>query len=190
MSARDLDRKQTLTDAAFGIVGETGLRALTHRATDVAADLPAGTCSYHYPTRQALLAAVLHRIAELDRADLDVALAGRTVTDFDAATLVEDGTRILAHWLGPARARSRARMLLMLDPQTRELTTATTTAITADLEALATAVFGDPEHGSMLMALVDGLIVDELTHGREPVDTERLRARFSAIVGLALRSVP
>ncbi|MBG0566480.1 TetR/AcrR family transcriptional regulator [Actinoplanes aureus] len=190
MSTRDPDRKQSLTDAAFGIVGEKGLRALTHRAADEAAGLPAGTCSYHYPTRQALLAAVLHRIADLDRADLDAALAGRTVTDFDAAALVEDGTQMLAHWLGPARARSRARMLLMLDPQTRALTTATTAAIAADLETLATAVFGDPEHGSMLMALVDGILVDELTHGREPVDTERLRARFSAIVGLALRPAP
>jgi DNA-binding transcriptional regulator YbjK len=188
MSACDPDRKQILADAAFGIVGEAGLRALTHRAVDVAAGLPAGTCSYHFSTRQALLAAVLHRIAELDRADLDAALAGRTVTDFDTAALIADGTRLLAHWLGPARARSRARMLLMLDPQTRELTKATAAAIVADLQALATAVFGDPEHGSMLMALVDGIVVDELTHGREPVDVARLRARFGAVAGLALRA--
>jgi DNA-binding transcriptional regulator YbjK len=188
MSACDPDRKQILADAAFGIVGEAGLRALTHRAVDVAAGLPAGTCSYHFSTRQALLAAVLHRIAELDRADLDAALAGRTVTDFDAAALIADGTRLLAHWLGPARARSRARMLLTLDPQTRELTKATAAAIVADLQALATAVFGDPEHGSLLMALVDGIVVDELIHGREPVDVARLRARFGAVAGLALRA--
>ncbi|MEU4164324.1 hypothetical protein [Actinoplanes sp. NPDC026670] len=190
MSNRDPDRKQSLADAAFVVVGEQGLRALTHRAVDVAADLPAGTCSYHYPTRRSLLTAVLRRIAELDRADLDAALDGRTVTDFDAATLVEDGTRLLVHWLGPARARSRARMLLMLDPPTRALTTATTTAITADLSTLATAVFGDPGRGTMLMTLIDGIVVDELTHGHEPVDVDRLRARLSVIAGLALRPAP
>lgn len=48
-------RKQALMDAAVRIVAQHGLRALTHRAIDKEAQVPAGSTSYHAPTREALL---------------------------------------------------------------------------------------------------------------------------------------
>ncbi|WP_234038673.1 hypothetical protein [Micromonospora coerulea] len=46
------------------------MRALTHRAVDARAGVPAGTTSAYLRTRQALIEAVVRRLADLDRADL------------------------------------------------------------------------------------------------------------------------
>ena len=73
MKNGDADRKTRIADAAIDVLGRDGLRALTHRAVDARAGLPQGTSSYHHRTRRSLLAAVLHRIADLDRADMAAA---------------------------------------------------------------------------------------------------------------------
>ena len=44
-----------------------GSRALTHRAVDARAELPAGTCANYFPSRSALLLAMAERIAEMPR---------------------------------------------------------------------------------------------------------------------------
>lgn len=59
------DRRQLLADAAIAVIGRSGMRALTHRAVDTAADVPPGTTSYHFRTRRELLRGVLNRIANL-----------------------------------------------------------------------------------------------------------------------------
>ena len=59
------DRPQLLTDAAITVIGLGGMRALTHRAVDTAADVPPGTTSYHFRTRRELLRGVLNRIADI-----------------------------------------------------------------------------------------------------------------------------
>jgi len=68
------DRRTQLADAAIALVAESGMRGLTHRAVDARAGLPPGTTSAYLRTRQALIEAVVARIAELDLADM----AGRT----------------------------------------------------------------------------------------------------------------
>ena len=49
------DRRTTLLDAALELVGTQGMRGLTHRAVDAAADLPPGSTSNYFRTRAALL---------------------------------------------------------------------------------------------------------------------------------------
>ncbi|WP_436496055.1 TetR/AcrR family transcriptional regulator [Actinokineospora sp. HUAS TT18] len=178
-----MDRKTLLADAAIDVVGEEGLRGLTHRAVDTRAGLPSGTCSYHFSTRRALIAAVLDRIAALDRADIDQMLAGR---DLEPSVVVEAATAVLAIWLGSARVRSRARFLLMLDPQSTRLVESTRAELAAGFHALATAFAGDAERGGLLVALVDGLVVDELIRGEVPVDVDQLRVRLTSVAALVL----
>lgn len=57
-------RRVDVTDAALRILGHDGSRALTHRAVDAAAQLPAGTCANYFPSRAALLLAMAQRIFE------------------------------------------------------------------------------------------------------------------------------
>lgn len=74
-------RRISVTDAALEVLGSEGARALTHRAVDAHAGLPAGTCANYFPTRAALLVAmaqrIYHRIAP--QPDRLAALAGLPV---------------------------------------------------------------------------------------------------------------
>ena len=61
-------RPELLLDAAIDVLGSQGARALTHRAVDAAAGMPAGSTANYYKTRDALIGAVADRFAERDRA--------------------------------------------------------------------------------------------------------------------------
>lgn len=62
-------RRQALTDAALELLGREGARAVTHRAVDAAAGLPAGTCVNYFPSRAVLLAGMAERIFALLQPD-------------------------------------------------------------------------------------------------------------------------
>jgi AcrR family transcriptional regulator len=61
-------RREHLLDAAITVLGERGIHALSHRAVDAQAGLPAGSTSNHFRTRDALLEAVVDRFAARERA--------------------------------------------------------------------------------------------------------------------------
>lgn len=75
-----LDRRRALiADSAIEIVAHQGLRALTHRAIDAHAELPAGSTSYYCRTRKQLLELAAKRLgshlfqvnSQLDIVNLD-----------------------------------------------------------------------------------------------------------------------
>jgi DNA-binding transcriptional regulator YbjK len=55
-----LHRRETLLDAAIRVLGERGMRALTHRAVDAEACAAAGSAASYFPTREGLM---LHQLA-------------------------------------------------------------------------------------------------------------------------------
>lgn len=65
------NRKETLLDAAIGVLGERGMRALTHRAVDAEAGVAAGSTSNYFPTREALFEAIVDRVSALERDHFD-----------------------------------------------------------------------------------------------------------------------
>ena len=60
------DRRTELLDCALTLLAEQGLRGLTHRAVDQVAGLPAGSTSYYFRTRAALVEGCVGRLLELD----------------------------------------------------------------------------------------------------------------------------
>ncbi|MFD6912618.1 TetR/AcrR family transcriptional regulator [Streptomyces virginiae] len=66
----EADRRTLIADTAIDLVAAAGLRGLTHRAVDGAAGLPAGSTSYYFRTRTALIGACYARLAELDLGDV------------------------------------------------------------------------------------------------------------------------
>ncbi|MGI5244054.1 TetR/AcrR family transcriptional regulator [Dactylosporangium sp. CA-139066] len=158
------DRKGRLADAAIEVLGTEGLRALTHRAVDTRAGLPQGTCSYHFPTRNALLTATLERIAELDLAES---------ADRDLAS-------VLTAWSGSPR--TRARFMLMLDPQARRDLGESAARLADAFVDRAERFMGSRPRARLLIGLIDGLLLDELTRG--PVPDEERRDRLAAIAQL------
>ncbi|WP_327733942.1 TetR family transcriptional regulator [Streptomyces nojiriensis] len=130
------DRRTLIADTAIDLVAAAGLRGLTHRAVDGAAGLPAGSTSYYFRTRTALIGACYQRLAELDLGDLgdlgDVGdLAGigdpgdpggarasegppaPPAADREAAAAALAG--LLHRWLTVGRARQLARFELSLE---------------------------------------------------------------------------
>lgn len=75
-------RRRLLADSALAVLGSTGGRGLTHRAVDLHAAVPIGTCANYFPTRAELfrgmgeriferIAPEQHRLAELAALDPD-----------------------------------------------------------------------------------------------------------------------
>ena len=68
-------------DAAVELVGEQGIRALTHARVDERAGLPKGSTSNWFRTRDALVAGVITWLAESERAEF---ARRRRAADHDA----------------------------------------------------------------------------------------------------------
>ncbi len=64
-------RRRQLCDAAIELLGEDGARGLSHPKVDQRAGVPAGTTSFYYRTRRALVHALAERLTDLDTADLN-----------------------------------------------------------------------------------------------------------------------
>ncbi|GAA4657372.1 TetR/AcrR family transcriptional regulator [Kineococcus glutinatus] len=166
--------RERCADAAVVLLGEGGARALTHRAADARARVPAGSTSNHFRTRDALLAGALQRIGELEREHL----AGlRAPAAVDAAELLVDVlAAAIGFLLGPGRTLARARHAVFLEaawrPHLREAVLAGTRPFWALLaEALRAAGAAEPERAARrLLAYVDGLVVDQLLRPEEGFD--------------------
>ncbi|MEV6614502.1 TetR family transcriptional regulator [Streptomyces sp. NPDC051051] len=160
------DRRDLIADAAIGIVAAAGLRGLTHRAVDAAAGLPAGSTSYYFRTRSALIGACYLRLAELSVADADRWDADHGRPDLDSAAGAL--AALLHHWLTAARDRQLARFELALEaarrPELRADLQAAGLAVRSRVTALLAAL-GAPRPApaaDLLVAWTDGLLYDLL----------------------------
>ncbi|MEE1753079.1 TetR/AcrR family transcriptional regulator [Streptomyces sp. SP18CS02] len=160
------DRRDLIADAAISTVATAGLRGLTHRAVDAAAGLPAGSTSYYFRTRSALINACYLRLAELSVADVDRWAADQGGPDLDSAAGAL--AALLHHWLTAARERQLARFELSLEatrrPELRaDLQTAGDAARSRAVALLA--ALGAPRPvpaADLLVAWTDGLLYDRL----------------------------
>ncbi|MFF2576258.1 TetR/AcrR family transcriptional regulator [Streptomyces goshikiensis] len=107
------DRRTLIADTAIDLVAAAGLRGLTHRAVDAAAGLPAGSTSYYFRTRTALIGACYQRLAELDLGDVDA--DGPPPAEVDRGAAAAALAALLYRWLTTGRARQLARFELSLE---------------------------------------------------------------------------
>ncbi|KOG85923.1 TetR/AcrR family transcriptional regulator [Streptomyces varsoviensis] len=182
------DRRTVLADTAIGVLAEAGMRGLTHRAVDRAANLPAGTTSAYYRTRQALLTALVRRLVALDQAELQAigeqAPAPRGTEELVAgiAAFIERRTT------GEGRRRSLARYACALEsvhhPELREILTPRPNAARhAARDFLAARGVADPDGRTVtLLTCVDGLVFDRLVTGGTVSEQE-----IRGLVAAALR---
>lgn len=160
------DRRDLIADAALSTVASAGLRGLTHRAVDTAAGLPAGSTSYYFRTRSALISTCYLRLAELTVADVDRWQAEHEGTDPDSAA--EALAVLLHHWLTAGRDRQLARFELSLEairrPELRaDLETAGLAARSRATALLAALGASRPAQAAdLLVAWTDGLLYDRL----------------------------
>lgn len=170
------DRRLRIADAAIAELAATGSRGLTHRAIDRRLELPAGSTSYYFRTRDALIEAADERLASLDAADVA------------ATDLSPDGIgALLDRWLSPAnRDRLVARFELYLGAARERghpLQASRRRFLSRAESALARAGARDPRLGALsLVAMTDGLLLHAM------LGTKITRAERAAIVASVLAS--
>ncbi|WP_405426965.1 TetR/AcrR family transcriptional regulator [Streptomyces erythrochromogenes] len=200
------DRRTLIADTAIGLVAAAGLRGLTHRAVDGAAVLPAGSTSYYFRTRTALIAACYQRLAELDLADVDdgnpagSAPPVRAVPPPDREAAAAALAGLLYRWLTVGRERQLARFELSLEA-------ARNPELQADLHragqgarvraaGIAAALGSDrPEEAAeLLVAWTEGLLYDRLAgalaRSRPAPDLAELTAVARRMLAAALTDRP
>ncbi|MFI0482458.1 TetR/AcrR family transcriptional regulator [Actinomadura sp. 9N215] len=107
------NRREQLLDAAISVLGERGMRGLTHRAVDAAAELPDGSASNHFRTRDALLNAVVERFAARERAGWDEVAA--RVCPTTPQELAHALTAFAQDATGPHRTLTLARYAILVE---------------------------------------------------------------------------
>lgn len=175
-------RRTCLLDAAIRVIAGSGVRALTHRAVDAEADLPVGSTSNLFRTRDALVEGVGDRLRELDLETFASfgAPAPATLDDI-AQQLAEFVLLSIREHSVAARARfalAAERPAVLAEHHRWFLETAT-----AQLDALGAQ---SPRLAAVLvMALVDGLTLHESTvrAGGAPPATAHLARAVRALIG-------
>lgn len=163
-------RREQLLDAAIEVVGTRGLRALTHRAVEAQAGLPAGSTSNLFRRRTDLVAGVLERLLERETA------AWEGIVDDaprDGADRVEAVADLLAERVlvltAPMRALTVTRFALYheaaLDPSLRELIAHARTRVEhgmADwLARLGVRI--EPPAIAVLLSTMNGMLVERVS---------------------------
>ncbi|WP_030730305.1 TetR/AcrR family transcriptional regulator [Streptomyces sp. NRRL S-237] len=175
------DRRTLIADTAIDLVAAAGLRGLTHRAVDGAAGLPAGSTSYYFRTRTALIGACYARLAELDLGDVgdfgeigeigDVGgegppPPGPAPADRETAAAALAG--LLHRWLTVGRARQLARFELSLEAARNPELEADFHRAGQGARARASGILAalgarrPEEAAELLVAWTDGLLYDRL----------------------------
>jgi DNA-binding transcriptional regulator YbjK len=164
-------RRLQIADAALTVLAAEGARGLTHRAVDRAAGVPEGTTSNYFRTREALLAAVVQRHVEHDIPPGD--------PPADIAELV---LAMVTHIAAPARrALLVARYELFLESTRRPALHAELDAARARFVAMAETVLNargcahPHAHAAQLVAVVDGILVDQLLGADSALDADAVR---------------
>jgi DNA-binding transcriptional regulator YbjK len=181
-------RRDDLLDAAIEILGERGVRGLTHRAVDAAAGLPSGSTSNYFRTSDALLIAVIDRFADRERAAVDDLAAGlRPTGPVEVARLLAAAARASA---GPYRTLALARYAILLEsaqrPILRERLIETGGRVNVRAASwLAAAGSADPERDAPIVQnYIVGLVLHQLARPRADFDPEPpLIALVTALVG-------
>ncbi|NJC23727.1 DNA-binding transcriptional regulator YbjK [Arthrobacter pigmenti] len=167
-------REQLLLDAAIEVLAAGGVRQLTHRAVDAAAQLPLGSTSNRFRSRDALLTGALNRILEREMAVWS-ALASTKDLD-DVGGFASALGRLVEKLTGEHRSLSLARHAVFVEASNRPQLGEEAEKGRAELAnwmmpALLTLGSRDPKaHLQYLLALIDGLLTSRLVHPAPDAD--------------------
>ncbi|MGY0498021.1 TetR/AcrR family transcriptional regulator [Nocardia sp. FBN12] len=174
-------KREQVLDAAIEVLGTGGSRALTHRAVDRSADLPPGSTSNYFRTREALLCGVAERLEHRDRADwetLNRALGPATVEH-----LIDGLALFLTHATTTDRIRTQARLALFGESQTMPALSESLRRGHQRLRAwaaeMAAAVGMAATDTGILVDYLDGAVVHRLTGAEDGKDPREALARLT-----------
>lgn len=168
MSRRtDPGRREKILQATLDVIAEQGVAGLSYRTVSARADVPLGSMTYHFESREALLQAAFESYVADMHGRFDAHLAE---TDDP-----RDGVVAIIREQGEGRQRdmvlaTEMYAMAVRDPRYRELTQQWVSASRASLR-----VHFDDDLTPMVDALLEGLILHAHI-STEPFDEARVRA--------------
>ena len=177
-----------LLDAAIQVLGDRGLRALTHRAVDAGAGVPTGSTTNYFSTREALLAAIVERFAERERQNFeDLAV---TVVPTSPAELGRAWGAFVRDSVGPNRALTLSRYVLLVEsannPALREQMAVTGARVSAWIANWLRVIGSrDPDHHVHVLGnYITGLVLHQLAIPDPDFDpTDTIVSLLEGLVG-------
>ena len=185
-------RRQLIADTALHVLATDGARGLTHRAVDLGAGLPAGSTSYYYRSRAALLNACVDRLVERDLAQLQALEPVFAAGDPHAlADVLADG--VIAA-LTSQRDQHLARFELTLESVRRPEVAARLRGAGQVLRERIAEVLGrfgaaEPDRQArLLVALVDGILFENIAgaDAGAPIRAADVRAALREVLAAIL----
>lgn len=170
--ARNEERRKKLADAGIRVLAAEGARGLTHRSVDAEAGTPRGTASNYFKTREALIAALVHRIGE--RLTPDPAVHAKLAERTPGPGLFADYLRDIVARLTASPDVTLALFELRLESARRPELAAIIggwqrEAFRADVEFNRQAGLpGGAEEIALFHYALDGLLLDRLTTPLDP----------------------
>ena len=170
-----VDRRTQLLDAAITLVGTGGIRMLTHRKVDAAAELPAGSTANYFSTRDSLYDAMVARLVERERANFEsIAREAFPATPTELARVLGRFARESA---GQQRALTLTRYAILVEsahrpsPLADTLRTAGAGVNTWSAGWLRIVGSVRPEHDTQIIGnFVTGLVLHQLAYPKPDFD--------------------
>ncbi|CAM4195871.1 TetR/AcrR family transcriptional regulator [Kibdelosporangium persicum] len=171
-------RRNEILIGAVSVLARGGPRALTHLSVDAAAELPKGSTSNHFRTRDALIQGVLGHLVKTEQSLL-ADLLGKVEGVVDREAFVRKLTDMVLYMTEPARELTLARRAIFLEAAWRPEIADQILGWTVRywqlggrwLDRLGSP---DPEgHARILLACLDGLITEVLTRPLPALDIQR-----------------
>lgn len=180
-------RRTLIADTVIAVLATSGARGLTHRAIDAAAGLPAGSTSYYFRTREALLRAAAVRLA-----DLDLAAAAERPPPRTRDALLHALAGMVRAQSGEFRDRTVARYQLSLEagryPQVQAALAATAERFTAAAaELLGQLGARDPRRDARaVIAACAGLVYESAVGGQPPYEADEVTELLGDVLAARL----
>lgn len=167
------NRRELLLDAAVRVLGGGGARALTHRAVDAQAGVPVGSTANYFPTREALLEAIVVRVSDQEVAHFDE--LARTVRPTTPAELADVLAAVVRDATGPHRELTLARYAVLVEsalhPAIRRRVAENGSRVGAWVATwLRLAGIDHPGHRHVIGDYVTGLVLHQLAVPRPEFD--------------------
>jgi AcrR family transcriptional regulator len=188
-------RRELLLDAAIRVLGERGVRAVTHRAVDAEAGVGAGSTANYFATRDALFAAIVERFAQRERANFEDVAA--RVCPTSPAELGRALAEVARDSAGKHRALTLSRYALLVEsannPTLREQMAAAGGRVSSYFATWSRLIgAGDPDHAVHVVGnYLTGLVLHQLAIPDPHFDpTDKIIALLESLVRPRPASAP
>ncbi len=183
---RGNERRLLLLQTTLRLIADEGVDAVSHRSVAELAEVPLGSTTYWFGSRQEMLSQALEYFARAEIESLRERLAGVLGKRLSASRLVDEFTAFLLPQLGEERWRTVAQYALLneavrhpeLQEVCREWTDAWREALAEVFESL-----GAPapaQEARSFLALLDGLLLGQLAVPDADVERTVIRPALTA----------